>query len=109
MQSLAPFPFPFPFPPSFPSDDRSSLASTTALSSFAWFSRWRANAAGDSQATPVCERRAHTSSQRATGSSGMPIETPRGTHMVSVSGVGEGVDDLEPFDARAFADRLLAG
>ena len=28
---------------------------------------------------------------------------------VKLVGVGEGVDDLEPFDARVFADRLLAG
>lgn len=28
---------------------------------------------------------------------------------IKLVGVGEGVDDLEPFDARAFADRMLAG
>jgi fused signal recognition particle receptor len=28
---------------------------------------------------------------------------------VKLIGVGEGVDDLEPFDARAFAERLVAG
>jgi fused signal recognition particle receptor len=28
---------------------------------------------------------------------------------IKLVGLGEGVDDLEPFDARAFADRMLAG
>ncbi len=28
---------------------------------------------------------------------------------IKLVGIGEGVDDLEPFDARAFADRMLAG
>ena len=28
---------------------------------------------------------------------------------VKLIGIGEGVDDLQPFDARAFAERLLAG